>query len=58
MSHLQAHSYSWSFLLLVKMFLVLASSDVSFGAVAAAGPGADGKRCIDKIVVRRMTMKS
>ena len=45
-------------MLLVKMFLVLASSDVSFGAVAAAGPGADGKRCIDKIVVRRMTMKS
>jgi len=23
--------------------------DVSFGAVAAAGPGADGKRCIDKV---------
>jgi len=49
-------SYSWSFLLLVRMFSVLASSDVGFGAVAAAGPGADGKRCIDKIVMRRMTM--
>jgi len=24
-------------------------TDVSFGAVAAAGPGADGKRCIDKV---------
>jgi len=24
-------------------------ADVSFGAVAAAGPGADGKRCIDKV---------
>merc|ERR1712025_761439 len=24
-------------------------TDVSFGAVAAAGPGSDGKRCIDKV---------
>ena len=24
-------------------------TDVSFPAVAAAGPGADGKRCIDKV---------
>merc|ERR1712055_878681 len=24
-------------------------ADVSFGAVAAAGPGGDGKRCIDKV---------
>merc|ERR1712013_210285 len=23
--------------------------DVSFGAVAAAGPGSDGKKCIDKV---------
>merc|ERR1712106_1261166 len=26
-----------------------ADADVSFPAVAAAGPGADGKRCIDKV---------
>merc|ERR1711887_128778 len=25
------------------------SDDVSFGAIAAASPGADGKRCIDKV---------
>jgi len=25
------------------------SDDVSFGAIAAAAPGADGKRCIDKV---------
>ena len=28
---------------------VLTSVDVSFPAVAAAGPGSDGKRCIDKV---------
>merc|ERR1712079_306113 len=30
-------------------------TDVSFGAVAAAGPGADGKRCIDKVDMVEVT---